>query len=111
MRFLPAFFIFPLNAGLQEGIVCTRPQFSTGEKLIINARCDPGGYIDVEVLDPMENPWARHRREDCDRFTGDDVKHVVSWNGVPAVNTIVGYTRFRFYMRKASLYSYRIADV
>ena len=65
----------------------------------------------MEVLDPMENPWPRHRREDCDRFTGDDVKHVVSWNGVPAVNTIVGYTRFRFYMRKASLYSYRIADV
>ena len=99
-----------LDAGLQEGVVCTRPQFSTGEKLIINARCAPGGYIDVAVLDPMENHWARYRRGDCDRFTGDDVNRVVSWNGVPAVNTVVGYTRFRFYMRKASLYSYRIAD-
>ena len=59
----------------------------------------------------MENNWAGYRREDCDRFTGDDVNHVVSWNENTAINTIVGYTRFRFYMKNAELYSYRIADV
>lgn len=43
-------------------------------------------------------------------YSHDAVNHAVSWNGVPGVNTVVGYTRFRFYMRNASLYSYRIAD-
>lgn len=100
-----------LDVGIREGIICTAPQFSTGEKLILNGRCEKNGYIDVEVVDAMENNWAGYRREDCDRFTGDDVNHVVSWNGNNAVNTIVGYTRFRFYMKNAELYSYRISDV
>lgn len=99
-----------LDAGLREGIICTRPQFSTGEKLIINGRCEKGGYIEAEVVDAMENEWKGYTRTDCDRFTGDDVNHTVSWKGNSAVNTIVGYTRFRFYMKKAELYSYRIAD-
>ena len=99
-----------VDAGVREGIICTRPQFSTGEKLCINARCEEGGFVEVEVLDPMENEWAGYRRADCDRFTGDDVNHVVSWQGNPVVNTIMGYTRFRFYLQKAELYSYRIAD-
>ena len=54
--------------------------------------------------------WATYRREDCDRFTGDAVNHLVSWNGNTAVNRLVGYTRFRFYMRNGELFSDRIAD-
>ena len=34
-----------LDAGLREGIICTKPFFSTGESLIINARCGEKGYV------------------------------------------------------------------
>ena len=99
-----------LDAGLREGIICTKPFFSTGEKLIINARCGEKGYIDVEMLDPLQDPWAGFTREECDRFIGDEVDHVVTWGGRSAVNTIVGYTRVRFHMKDAELYSFRVAD-
>ena len=99
-----------LDAGLREGIISTKPFFSTGEKLIINARCHGNGYIDVEVTDAMDEPWAGYTRTESDRFSGDAVEHVVTWQGRSAVNEIVGYTRLRFYMKDAELYSFRVAD-
>lgn len=99
-----------LDAGLREGIVCTRSFFSTGERLFINARCGENGYIETEVLDAFEQPWAGFTRAECDRFAGDAVDHAVTWQGRPAINGIVGYTRLRFHMRHAELYSFRVAD-
>ena len=99
-----------LDAGLREGIVNTTPFFSAGEKLIINVRCGQDGYVDVEMADIMDEPWQGFTRADCDRFTGDNTAHVVSWNGSTSVNMVPGYTRVRFYMRNAELYSFRVAD-
>jgi len=99
-----------LDAGLREGTLCTRPFFSSGERLFINARCSEGGYIDVEVLDPFEQPWSGFTRAECDQFCGDAVDHCVTWQGRAAINGIVGYTRLRFHLRHAELYSFRIAD-
>ena len=99
-----------LDSGLREGIICTKPFFSTGEKLIINARCGAKGYVEVEVADPLEEPWTGFTRDDCDRFTGDAVDHVVTWQGRSAVNTVLGYTRLCFYLRDAQIYSFRVAD-
>ena len=99
-----------LDAGLREGIVNTVPFFSAGEKLTINARCDENGYVEVEMVDVFDEPWEGFTRADCDRFTGDDTEHVVSWKGQSAVNMVPGYTRVRFYMKKAELYSFRVAD-
>ena len=99
-----------LDAGLREGIVNTTPMFSAGEQLIINARCAKNGYIDVEMADVMDEVWQGFSRADCERFTGDDTDHVVRWKGQPGVNRAPGYTRVRFYMKNAELYSFRIAD-
>lgn len=99
-----------LDAGIREGIITTKPFFSTGEKLIINGCCGPNGYIEVEVTDFMENPWSGYKRGDCDRFTGDAIEHVVTWKGKAAVNEVMGYTRLRFHMKDAQLYSFRVAD-
>ena len=38
-----------LNATVREGTVETKPIFSTAPRLLINARCEPGGYVEVEV--------------------------------------------------------------
>ena len=99
-----------LDAGLREGIVNTKPFFARGEKLIINARCEKNGYIEVEMADIMDEAWEGFTHTDCDRFTGDDTAHVVSWQGQSRVNLVLGYTRVRFYMKNAELYSFRVAD-
>ena len=84
------------------------PFFATGENLIVNARCGEKGHLQVEITDPLETPWEGSAREDCDRFVGDDVNHVVSWKRRRAVNEILGYTGLRFYMKDAQLFSFRM---
>ncbi len=36
--------------------------------------------------------------------------HVVTWRGQSGVNMVPGYTRVRFYMKNAELYSFRFSD-
>ncbi len=97
-----------LDSGLREGIITTTPFFSTGEQLIINARCHSKGYIEVEITDIMDEVWKGFSRSDCKRFTGDETSHVVAWEGQSGINMVPGYTRVRFYMKNAELYSFRV---
>ena len=91
-----------LDAGLREGVVNTKPFFSPGEKLMVNARCGPDGYVKAEIQDASETSW--------EGFTGDDVSHVFSWNGNTQVNMVPGYVRVSFVLKDAELYSFRVAD-
>ncbi len=93
----------------REGVLVTRPVFGEGNRLVINAEVGAGGYIDVEVADAAGNVLEGYSRKDCDTFTGDDVRHVVTWNGNPKAE-FPGYHKFHFYMRKASLYSIQSTD-
>jgi hypothetical protein len=99
-----------LDAGLREGIINTKPFFSTGAKLIVNAKCGPNGYVKAEIQDTAENSWPGFATDDCDMFTGDDVNHVVSWNGNSQINMIPGYVRVSFTLKDAEVYSFRVAD-
>ena len=45
-----------LDAWIREGWVETKPIFSRQPKLIINGRCQPGGYIVAEVMDNWNHP-------------------------------------------------------
>ena len=71
----------------REGIVVTKPVVSLGNKLLINARCRPGGSIRVEVVDKYDDPIGHCSLDQCDPFTGDDTEYAVTWGGsddVPA---------------------------
>ncbi len=103
----------------REGILVTRPFFPEGNRLVINAKVEEGGYVDVEVTDLDGKPLPGFSRADCDRFTGDSVRHVVTWNGkedaeftkhTPEGYTSWGYYKLNIYMRKASLYSFQSTD-
>ena len=97
----------------REGIVVTRPVVSLGTKLEINARCEPGGSVRVEVAghdDEVVEPCSKER---SDPFTGDSVRHTVTWAGDPAIPTTAGYgtwRKLRFYLRDAELFSFRFTD-
>jgi hypothetical protein len=99
-----------LTAGpVREGIFVTRPMASQGTRLRMNAECGPGGYIDVEVLsqaDEMVLPG--YSRKDFDRFTGNMVRHELSWKS--RTNILPGaFRRLAFYMRNAKLYSFQFS--
>ena len=94
----------------REGMVITRPFISDGEMLIINARADKGGYIAVEVVDGADKPIPGCSRSECDQFTGDDVRHVLTWQGSSTVPKAGDnqFRKLRFFMHKASLYSFQM---
>ena len=101
-----------LNAGpVREGILITRPLASPGTGIVINAECGQGGYIDVEVFNQADEVLPGYSRKDFDRFTGNAIRHQLSWQSrtkVPAEPFQVPAEPFRrliFYMRNAKLYS------
>ena len=99
-----------MRAGEEEGEVVTTPIQIEGEALVVNADAR-GGSITVEVLDEDGKPAAGFSGRECDAFSGDAVRHVVTWGGRSAVGALVGRTcRLRFVMRKADLYSYVFED-
>jgi hypothetical protein len=94
-----------LNAGaVREGILITRPLASPGTGVVINAECGPGGYIDVEVFNQADEVLPGYSRKDFDRFTGNKVRHALSWQSRTKVPE-QPFRRLIFYMRNAKLYS------
>lgn len=77
---------------------------------ITTGRCQPGGYIDVEVTGPDGAAFEEYSREQCQRFTGDGVRHRVKWSGRETVNEIPGYVKLRFFLQNAELYSFQFDD-
>ena len=109
-----------LGASLErEGVVVTEPFIAEGDTLVINACCEPGGYVKVEVTDGHDRPVAGGAEADCDVFTGDSVAHNVTWGGggampMPTLEFAdvrlpeTPYRRLRFTLRGAELYSFQV---
>ena len=95
-----------MQAGEEEGELVTTPVVVNGGPLVLNADAQ-GGRIAVEVLDENGAPAAGFTAAACDAFTGDAVRHAVTWRGSSELSALAGRTcRLRFLMRRADLYSY-----
>ena len=99
-----------LGANVREGWVETKPVFSTNPHIYINGKCEPNGYIKVEVMDNWNSVWNGYSRDDCRPFAGDDVHHRVSWSGGDTVDEIPGALKLRFYLKNAELYGFQFGD-
>jgi len=91
------------------GYVLTRAVNSKGNRLVINARCRPGGSIRAAVLDRGNKPLGACRVEASDAFTGDSTRHVMTWQGKDEL--VVGewgWRKIQFLMRDAEIYSFSI---
>jgi len=103
---------------VREGLLQTQPLASSGTRLSVNAACDPGGYVKVEVTDVNDAPMPGRTRDDCDAFTGDAVVHTVTWRGDPSVpmpdtptpRFRTPYRKLRFILRAARVYGFRLHD-
>ena len=100
-----------IDSTVREGLMITRPFVSDGERLVVNAVCEPKGYLDVELSDANDDVVPGYERSACDTFRGDSARHTVSWGGnshLPAEALAKG-AKLRFYSRHCSLYSFKIA--
>ena len=97
-----------IHAGVEEGELITKPLRFEGRRLEVNVSTSAGGSVRVEVLDQAGRQIDGFALDDCDQFFGDDIDHVVSWNGSQKVAALSGRViRLRFVLQEADLYSLR----
>lgn len=102
-----------------DGALTTRPVVFEGDRLVVNARAPeepfdastssrrPYGTLTAELLDASGRVIDGYSSADCDAFTGNDVRHVVMWNGSPDLGRLAGSpVRVRFGLTNAALYSF-----
>ncbi|MCC0024414.1 MAG: hypothetical protein H6874_09350 [Hyphomicrobiaceae bacterium] len=93
------------------GRIVTRPVRTSGSKVLINARCKPGGSIRVAVADSVGNILKGRDYDDCVPFDSDAVEHVLSWadGGVwNAGNGPSEYHKLMFLIDDAELFSFAV---
>ena len=89
----------------------------SGSRLLLNAWTRFGGEIRVEVADASDDNRRTHAPalpgrafEDCDPISGDYLAHTVTWKGESDLSAWSGRpVRLRFRLRRARLYSLRVA--
>jgi len=94
------------KAGGEPGTLTTKPVILEGNRLVINADAK-AGRVEVELLDENGRPIPGLDGNSCDAFTGDSVRHTVTWKGKSDLSAFAGRpVRVRFHLRNADLYSY-----
>jgi len=88
-----------------EGWLITPPESFTQPGVTINAKVHPGGQIVAELLDEDERPVPGFDRSQCQPFTGDSVRHQLTWRDAQRLPPDARL-KLRFSLRKAELYSY-----
>lgn len=94
-----------MQAGAREGWVLSRLEPIASPEVVINAVTRGDGYVSVEILSADGRVVPGYSREECQPFTGDRVRHAVSW-GANAIEFRPGVYKLRFWLRNADLYSY-----
>ena len=89
------------------GCLSTKPFVVQGDKLQINAACENDGSITVEILDENGNVLDGFSKDDADIFTGDAIRHLVTWKSRCDMSDLEGkVVRLRFSMNRCKLYSF-----
>lgn len=98
-----------VDAGEDEGTLTTPLERLDRGCVVINATtAGPAGYVAAEVVARDGGAVPGFGPQECDRFAGDSVRHVLTWRGQQTNDLPAGAFALRFTMRQASLYSYAI---
>ena len=89
--------------------------FRVHDELRLNYRCEPGGWIQVELLEkvpslmfPDTDPVPEFSFEECDRLIGDCEDQVVTWKGQSGISALGETVGIRIRMFGAKLFAYRV---
>jgi len=100
-----------LDAGEDDGTCTAHPERVRGCRLELNATTGPAGYVAAEVVADDGSVVPGYSVDDCDRFVGDSIRHVLTWRGASTQALPAEALSLRFQMRVASLYSYAVTPV
>ena len=91
------------------GTLTTVPIVFRGNRLEINARTKPGGTVSVEVLSDAGRPLEG--RSSSDVFRGDELRHVVTWNGERKVSQFQGRpVVLKIHLKDTECYSFAFRE-
>lgn len=93
----------------REGALVTRSVVSNGTRLLINARCNKGGFIKAEVLDGENRIIPGFEKEKCIPFHADSVNHELTWQGQKEILKKGVYHRLHFFLKDAEFFSFQLA--
>lgn len=101
-----------MHAGEEEGWLITRRERFRVPKVLINAKTEADGYVVAEILDRHHRVLPGFSREECLPFRGDAVSHLLRWRGSEFRREEKEMDKkFRFFLRKADLFSYLPVEV
>ena len=87
------------------GSLTTVPVVFTGDRLEINARTEGTGHVTVSLLEPSGAPISGY--EKSDNVKGDNLRHVVTWDGNSSVTSLAGRpVMLRFDMGNAEIFAF-----
>jgi hypothetical protein len=97
-----------IHAGYTEGTLVTKPFTFEGKELVINYATSAVGRVRVEIQDTSGSPITGYTLSESSEIYGDEIEHVVCWQGEGDVRALAGQPiRLRFVMKDADLYSIR----
>jgi hypothetical protein len=100
-----------VHAGYAGGEMTTKLLTFEGQKLVINDSTSAAGSIRVEIQDVEGKPISPFTLAESTEIYGDELEHVVVWNGVSDLSHIkCKPVRLRFVMKDADLYSIRFRE-
>ena len=99
-----------VDAGPMEGTLTTKPFDVDGEQILINADASKrSGQVLVEILNAEQEPIAQFGKIDCDKFSDDNIRHLMSWQGDSTLSGLKGKTiSLKFYLKEAKLFSFKV---
>ena len=90
----------------EGGQLLTKVLAFTGRQLVFNYATTETGFLRVELQDVAGHPIEGFTLADCPPFSGDAVRHTVTWNGGADVGRLAGLPiRIRVEITDGDLYS------
>jgi hypothetical protein len=98
-----------MDAGLEPGVLITRPVIFSGRYLFVNANAK-NGELRAEVLGADRNAIPPFQRENCRPLRADGTRQKISWIGAEDLARLQGrLVIFRFHVRNAQLFSFWVS--
>ena len=98
-------------AQAQKGELITHPFTFTGNRLLVNFKTRPKGYLRVEIQDSSGETFPNWSLSTCQKLSGDKLTGEVKWKGTLSLEKLVGrLVRARFEIRDAEIYSFQFEE-
>ena len=100
-----------VHADYAGGELITKPFIFNGRRLVINYSTSALGGVQVEVQSTEGSPIKGVTLAQCPIIYGDEIEHVVTWEGGADVDALSAQPiRLRFVVKDADLYSIRFVQ-